>query len=417
MTASIFPRVIRDGLVVDYDPAYYTSFNSDENLLTYSDQFGTGWILDSATVTSNSIIAPDGTLTGDTLVSTITGGNNNAFATQQKNGLTTGLVYTYSVYVRAGTSPTTLIDFYVVTPYTEVTAIITWGGTTPSIVYNGSALISGTFDLVSNGWYRVSLTMSIGTGTAMTQRVYIRGQGTNNVSGETVYAWGAQLERSRTSNKYVTTTTTAVTRSTTLNNLVSTSYPGTLVGNVAYNTQGQGSLYFNEIDSEYISMYTLPAAFWNAGSWTVSAWYRPATTSKSFGDHGILGHGAVSFSQGLHLGIRNTQVYFGFYGNDANSSVGTISANTWYHIVWVYDFIQAQRIIYVNGIAVYTQNLTGNAGYGYSGTGTNTQLGRYPWAPTNHMCSGNLGRVQIYNRVLSASEVSQIYSSMVGRYS
>jgi len=321
MTVSVFPRVIRDGLVVDFDPAYSATFNSSENRLLYSQEFNTGWLLDNCTVTANSLIAPDGTTTADTLVSTITGGSNNGFVQQTPASLPTGEVYTYSVFLKRGTSPTTLVDLFVVSPYTEVTGLITWGAT-PTIAYGfggaatSATLLANSFVDVGNGWYRVSLTMSISSGTSFACRVYIRGQGTNNVSGETVHVWGAQLERARNLSTYTATAASTITRGTTLTNQVGAIYPGTINGTVAFNNDSVGSFYFNNTINDNITLSTLPDTFWNASSWTVLAWAKFLAVS---GDNGIFGHGAASVNNGLHLGTRGTNVYYGFFGNDMSS--------------------------------------------------------------------------------------------------
>lgn len=422
MTISSNPTTARDGLIVDLDPANISSFNSSENLILYSQDFDNGaWFKDNCTATANSTRAPDGTVTADTLVSTLTGGNNNVFVNEAFSSLPTNTPYTYSIYVKKGTSPTTLIDFYVSSPYTEVNALITWpttGSATPSIVYGfggaatAATLLSSSFTAVNEEWWRVTMTMSTGSGTALNCRVYIRGQGTNNVSGETVYVWGAQLEKSGTASRYITTAGSAITRGTTFNNLISTSYPGTINGAVYYHNDNAGSFTFNDTTGNYISLYTIPDSFWNAGSWSVSAWVKINSTSKVSGDNAVLSHGIAGNSQGLHLGIRNNVIYFGFYSNDIGSS-SLVVANRWYHITWVFDYGQKQRLVYVNGAIDYTGAITGSVGY--SGTGTNTELGRYPWS-AGQMLSGYLGRVQIYNRVLTTGEVSQNFAGLAGRY-
>ena len=410
MTVSVFPRIIRDGLVVDFDPAYNTSFNSSENRLLYSQEFNTGWSTDNCTVTANSLLAPDGTTTADTLVSTITGGNNNGYVQQVPASLPTGTVYTYSVFLKRGTSPTTLVNLFVVSPYTEVTGLITWG-VNPTIAYGfggaatSATLLANSFIDVGNGWYRVSLTMSISSGTSFACRVYIRGQGTNNVSGETVHVWGAQLERTRTASDYTPTTVSAITRSATLTNTVSALYPGTISGVVQYHPLSTGSFYFDNTAGNFISLYTLPDTFWNASSWSVSSWVRGDVLKT---DNAVLGHGSAVGNGALHLGIRGAIPYFGFFGNDW-AGPAIISANIWYHLVWVYDNAQKQKIIFVNGVLVAQSSLTG--GVGYIGTGSNTEIGRYPWDQGYRM-QGYIGRTQIYNRALGVSEVSQIYSSL-----
>lgn len=423
MTISANPTIAEDGLVIDFDPANISSFNSQENLIPYSQDFdNAAWFKDNCTVTANSTRAPDGSLTGDTLVSALTGGNNNVFVNQVFSGLPTNTIYTYSVYVKKGTSPTTLFDFYVSSPYTEVNALITWpttGSTAPSIVYGfggaatAATILSSSFTAVSEEWWRVTMTMSTGSGTALNCRVYIRGQGTNNVSGETLYVWGAQLEKSGTASIYITTAGTAITRGTTVNNLISTSYPGTINGTVFYHNDNTGSFVFNDSSSNYISLYTIPDSLWNAGSWSVSAWVKINSTSKASGDNAVISHGSAAANQGLHLGIRNTVVYFGFYGNDAGST-SFLVANRWYHITWTFDYGQKQKLIYVNGVIDFTGPLTGNTGY--SGTGSNTEMGRYPWGLGSHLLAGYLGRVQIYNRVITTTEVAQNFAGLAGRY-
>lgn len=151
------------------------------------------WAKTNTSVTADTSVAPDGTTTADTLVSTISGGANTCYV-EKVQTVSSGLTYTFALYVKQGTSPTSLLNFFRVTPFSQALALITWG-TTPSMVASGADLLGSGFEAVGNGWYRVWLTMSSGTATAMACRLYVRGQGTDNVSGETTLLWGAELRQ------------------------------------------------------------------------------------------------------------------------------------------------------------------------------------------------------------------------------
>jgi len=404
MTVSIFPRVIRDGLVVDFDPAYNTSFDSRENRYIHSQAFNNAaWANTEMTVTASAGIAPDGTNTAFKLVPSV---NALSHHLRQTGGISTTDVYTYSIYAQAAG-----YNFFVILSsafnacfnlQTGVVAVTSGSGISANIVNAG------------NNWYRCSITISEGSNSVYflsraTQASAFDTTAGDGTSGALI--WGAQLERARNSSPYIATTTSSVTRGVTLTNTVSALYPGTINGAVAFNSDSLGSFYFNNVNADNITLPGLPATFWNAGSWSVSAWTK-VNTLKS--DNGIVGHGDTAVNNGLHLGIRGGNIYFGFYGNDL-ASASIINANRWYHIVWTYDNAQKQKTIFVNGVQVTQSALTGGVGYG--GTGTNTSLGFYNWpsAPSSPL-DGWLGRVQMYNRVLAPSEVSQIFSSLAGRH-
>lgn len=406
MTVSVFPRVIRDGLVMDYDPAHLASYNSRENLLLNSEQLDQApWtVFGSTTRTANQLAAPDGTLTADQI------GNTPSFF--QDVTVPANATLTASIYVRStaasGTVSIGLALWWVGGSNVTLTMNPQTGGFISAGSGGGSVTYVGyTIEDVGNGWYRISISGTNTTGlTTARFEIY-----NNSGAASSYFVWGAQLERSRTVSGYVPTTGTAVTRSTTLNNLVSALYPGTIIGTVAYNSDGQGSFYGENTAGSAITLYTIPDTFWNASSWTVSAWVK-ITASRFLPDNPILSHGAISTNNGLHLGIRGQAIYFGFYGNDW-ALENAMPINSWAHISWVYDHTQAQKLIYLNGVLRTNTGLTG--GVRYSGTGGNTELMRYVWG-TDQRLLGWLGRVQIYNRVLAAPEISQIYSSLAGRY-
>jgi hypothetical protein len=191
---------------------------------------------------------------------------------------------------------------------------------------------------------------------------------------------------------------------------------GTLSGSVlpTYNTANNGSIAFSggANSTTYISEYSIPDSFWNAASWTVSAWVKfNVVNTGGTNDNAIIGHGS-SGGQNLllHLGERTAKVQFGMYSNDLTGTI-PLSANTFYNIIWAYNRGSGLKQIYLNSILD-----TSAIGTTYAGTGTNTRIGSYSAGFFGLCLNGNLYNIQLYNRVLSATEVAQNYNSLKSRF-
>jgi hypothetical protein len=197
---------------------------------------------------------------------------------------------------------------------------------------------------------------------------------------------------------------------TTWTDLTGNGNNSTLVNGSTFSTAeySGGSIKFVRASSQYTSIYQVPNSFWTGGSWTVSAWVY-FTSINSGPDNAIVGHGASSPNNGLHLGERTAKVHFGLYGNDITGAI-SLSAGIWYNLVFTYNNSSYLKQIYVNGVFD-----TSGGTVAYGGTGTNTELGRYPWAPT-YLLNGNIGIICFYNKVLSTTEIKQNYNVQKGRF-
>lgn len=171
------------------------------------------WTSASLSVTANQIAAPDGTTTADLLTSTA----SNACRTRP--GLftvTSGLTCTFSTYLKAGnTNGFISLDNLSGGVYAYVKVDLSTGATTIGGANAGTAKASAI--ALSDGWYRVSLTLpspvasittTIGTWDGSADQFSYPG---TNAAGKTVYAWGAQLETGPVATDYIPTTTAAVT--------------------------------------------------------------------------------------------------------------------------------------------------------------------------------------------------------------
>ena len=234
--ATTATRVNSDGLVelVPY------------NLLRYSEQFdNASWTKSNSSVTANSTTSPSGITDADTLTAD---GTSNRHEVTQLISFTSGLAYTFSVYIKKNTN-----DF----------AQLTLGGVAFSSlpfanfnVNNGTLGSTGgsatsTITSVGNGWYRCTLTA---TATATQgDRVYlvmttsptsIRRE--SNTLSTSVYLWGAQLEVGSYATSYIPTTTASVTRNqdlcskTGISSLIGQT-EGTLFGEFTYSRDDGGT--------------------------------------------------------------------------------------------------------------------------------------------------------------------------------
>ena len=181
---------------------YNTTTPAIKNLITWSQNWTTDVQSNQhVTVTSNSIIAPDGTSTGSTLTTNLAGGTNDGLV-QKWNPtgiLTTALPYCFSLYVKQGNCPTLAVHlaFYNGTLYQALILTLTWSGLTISTAGSNSPGTSsyGIID-AGGGWYRLwgSITNNY-SANGVVGRMWVRTSTTGNLVGDYNYVWGMQIEQ------------------------------------------------------------------------------------------------------------------------------------------------------------------------------------------------------------------------------
>ena len=194
---------------------------SSENLLLQSQDFDTTWANDGsvgiASVTGSQT-APDGTSTAWLVTAnTFTGG---AARLQQSNSISTNTEYSMIAHVKAGTASHAYISFR---GASSQSCSVTLNFSTQALTntaFNFTS-VSSTVTALGNSWFKLTLTGTTNSSTASrVARIGISdgsavasdGNPSWNASGETMYAWGAQLS-SVNSLVYDSPTTTQISRS------------------------------------------------------------------------------------------------------------------------------------------------------------------------------------------------------------
>jgi hypothetical protein len=209
------------GLMANHGPTALTYTKTQaHNLCVQSADLATTWTNSNTTESTNSVAAPDGTTTADTLVDAIANGVHRV--TSGTITTVSGLVYTGSVYVKNGTKgfAALLIGDNGATTRFSAVVNLTTGVITDTETLGSPTSTSSSITAVGNDWYRVSVTMAaVSTSTEIQlclsdsgTPTYANAVPTYNATDTTgtAYFWGAQVELASSPGKYVTTTTAAV---------------------------------------------------------------------------------------------------------------------------------------------------------------------------------------------------------------
>lgn len=196
-----------------YDPSD-VNVNWRRNLLRYTEQFdNAAWTKNIVTVTANTVVAPDGTLTADKIVTTASAGAQYFVA--QNASYVAGTVYTASVYLKKAEYQYAQLTLPSAAAGSSQYANFDLDAGTITFQTGGSATIVN----VGDGWYRCSwtavatITVASGQGavilidSGLAARVPLIA----SAGSLGIFIWGAQLEVGTVATSYQRIVTPEIT--------------------------------------------------------------------------------------------------------------------------------------------------------------------------------------------------------------
>ena len=180
-------------------------------------------------------------------------------------------------------------------------------------------------------------------------------------------------------------------------------YNGTLVNGATYSTGKIGSAFSFDGINDYMSTDT-NSIINSYFPHSYSCWVNPSSTSGTK----ILVGNSTSM-----LGFRggNNLTFFQYYVNAEKNSGVSISANTWSMVTVTYKgaaFGSNNVLFYVNGSLVHTGSLGMPSGGGKIFVGSNS-------AGSGGFYGGLIDEVGVWNRTLTAAEVTELYNAGAGK--
>jgi Tfp pilus assembly protein PilV len=190
---------------------------------------------------------------------------------------------------------------------------------------------------------------------------------------------------------------------------------GTLMNSPVYSATNGGYLSFDGID-DYVNSGN-NSSLMPTTAVTFAAWIKPSASSNY---RTILSKGYDTTDGGYALRMTRdsepiklfSQVYNSSNSIASSGLYNNIAINNWYYVVGTYDGTNVR--LFINGVqSEVTGSLTGNIK-------TNTlpvKIGMISSASsTSEYYTGLISSVSIYNRALSASEITQNFNALRGRY-
>lgn len=375
-------KLITNGLILCLDSANtksksYNLLNNPENLA------GLLTLRSGASITSNDGIAPDGTQTADLITST--SGSFGYYFPAWPTGNAT-----HSYFLKPAGSSTAFTFSHVGTGMGGVFNFSTK-------TFSSMNTYTGSYTELSNGWFLVNFHT-----TSETNNYYVEISFNNNNGG---YIWGTQLTPFSYYKPYIPVSSNLISINSTNNfiDLVGGNI-GTLTNGPTFSGDSGGSIVFDGTN-DWASFGTNSLYNVGTGDFSVFCWIKSnnkADYQTIFSlDNSATGNG-ILFYTNITNGVLRTWIGGSVY----NGSID-ICDNLWKYV----------GVTRSSGTVTHYINSVSNGSYTASGSVTanqNLRLGSYNGS--GYLFNGSISNVVMFNRALSADEISQNFAATRSRY-
>ena len=189
---------------------------------------------------------------------------------------------------------------------------------------------------------------------------------------------------------------------------------GTAVGGLTYTTGKIGDAFQFNGTNAYVSLSNSFGQFNFTGDFTISTWINIPNYTKHLAlFENYVNGGTYGYGYSFNFQTNNKFQIILRNGNVASQYVSTsgISTASWHHIVVVRKVGQAAKF-YINGVLISGNYALGNSSMApvYSGSNPCT-MGFVTYGTTAHYSNHRQDATTIWNRELTASEITELYNS------
>jgi hypothetical protein len=197
---------------------------------------------------------------------------------------------------------------------------------------------------------------------------------------------------------------------------------GTLTNGPTFNTNNGGSIVFDGVD-DYVDCGSSSLLNFGTGNYTIGVWFKTNTSIRrtilSRFDYNNTG----TIERGYYIDVLSTgKIRTAFESNGFNyraaDSNTLINTNNYFYATVTRT--NATTInVYINGVFETSNTLTAGTPSNIDAVTAPFSIGRradYQTPAFDNYFLGNVSLVQIYNRALSTTEITQNYNALKGRY-
>ena len=200
---------------------------------------------------------------------------------------------------------------------------------------------------------------------------------------------------------------------------VSNNNNGTLTNGPTFTGSDYGAIVFDGVD-DYVGTSNFSGSI--TDSFTIGSWVNftnpnSPTFQKIFhAQSGSVGPYSEVNLDNYNGGSGNARYHFYTHRldntstNDVLTSTFTITGSVWAYVVGVYDNSTKIKSLYINGII----NNSGSTTNQITWPDSTTRIGNRSSIP--EPLNGRISLVQLYNRALSSTEITQNFNALRGRY-